>query len=75
MPQGWPLETTGWGGRIRTCDPGTKTRCLATWLRPITDALALGYRKTARNFRDYTEASAGYQQRGLRPRYQLSVVS
>ncbi len=25
---------TGWGGRIRTCDPGTKTRCLATWPRP-----------------------------------------
>src|SRR5918997_3719237 len=24
----------GWGGRIRTCDPGTKTRCLATWPRP-----------------------------------------
>src|SRR5829696_5890285 len=26
----------GWGGRIRTCDPGTKTRCLATWPRPST---------------------------------------
>src|SRR5215203_638668 len=26
--------STGWGGRIRTCDPGTKTQCLAAWLRP-----------------------------------------
>src|SRR6266540_738969 len=25
-----------WGARIRTWDRGTKTRCLATWLRPIT---------------------------------------
>ena len=24
----------GWGGRIRTSDHGTKTRCLATWPRP-----------------------------------------
>ena len=24
----------GWGGRIRTYDPGTKTRCLTAWLRP-----------------------------------------
>ena len=24
----------GWGGRIRTPDRGTKTRCLTTWLRP-----------------------------------------
>src|SRR5438445_10466545 len=27
----------GWGARIRTWDRGTKTRCLTTWLRPITD--------------------------------------
>ena len=26
----------GWGARIRTWDRGTKTRCLTTWLRPIT---------------------------------------
>src|SRR5215211_8515045 len=31
-----PAALLGWGGRIRTCDPGTKTRCLATWLRPST---------------------------------------
>src|SRR5262249_39231825 len=24
----------GWGARIRTWDPGTKPRCLTTWLRP-----------------------------------------
>src|SRR5215212_1034697 len=36
----------GWGGRIRTCDPGTKTRCLATWLRP----------SIASRRRDYTGA-------------------
>ena len=24
----------GWGGRIRTCDHGIKTRCLTAWLRP-----------------------------------------
>ena len=26
-----------WGARIRTWDRGTKTRCLTTWLRPITE--------------------------------------
>lgn len=24
----------GWGGRIRTHGPGTKTRCLTTWPHP-----------------------------------------
>ena len=24
----------GWGGRIRTYDHGTRTRCLTAWLRP-----------------------------------------
>jgi hypothetical protein len=43
---------TGWGGRIRTCDPGTKTRCLATWPRP---SIAL------RQPRDYTGAGLSRQ--------------
>ena len=29
------LGESSWGGRIRTSDHGTKTRCLTTWLRPI----------------------------------------
>src|SRR5215211_1258304 len=35
-PRRSPAALLGCGGRIRTCDPGTKTRCLATWLRPST---------------------------------------
>src|SRR5207344_1726512 len=33
---GHGLGRDGWGARIRTWDRGTKTRCLTTWLRPIT---------------------------------------
>ncbi len=33
-------EVCGWGGRIRTCDHGTKTRCLTAWLRPSRGAVA-----------------------------------
>src|ERR671928_2056664 len=54
-PRGWAPDTTGWGGRIRTCDPGTKTRCLATWPRPIADAPPLVL-NDARNACDYTGA-------------------
>ena len=32
---------TGWGGRIRTSDHGTKTRCLTAWLRPTEDCAAI----------------------------------
>ena len=28
-------DVGGWGGRIRTCGHGTKTRCLTPWLRPM----------------------------------------
>src|SRR5215207_8261289 len=42
------LTPAGWGGRIRTCDPGTKTRCLATWPRPNA-AVPILHRRNARN--------------------------
>ena len=32
---GQNAREAGWGGRIRTCDHGTKTRCLTAWLHPI----------------------------------------
>ena len=46
----------GWGGRIRTCDPGTKTRCLATWPRP----------NVVSRRRDYTGGALTYQVPRLR---------
>src|SRR5919204_6117427 len=33
---GCEVAHQNWGARIRTWDRGTKTRCLTTWLRPIT---------------------------------------
>src|SRR5262249_27207025 len=30
---------SGWGARVRTWDRRTKTRCLTTWLRPISSRL------------------------------------
>ena len=30
------MRGRAWGGRIRTCDHGIKTRCLTAWLRPTS---------------------------------------
>src|SRR5215212_4595579 len=60
----------GWGGRIRTCDPGTKTRCLATWPRPSTGSCRL-YRSvfspSGRNLAVTPRPVAGTRPAGMLP--------
>src|SRR5918994_3377105 len=52
----------GWGGRLRTFDPGTKTRCLATWPRPST-----GPRRLYRSAFSPSEQESFSKCRGLGP--------
>src|SRR3954451_11935295 len=52
-------RSQGWGGRIRTCDHGTKTRCLTTWPRP--------------NERGQSSLGARHGRRPLPPRAALPV--
>jgi hypothetical protein len=53
-----------WGARIRTWDRGTKTRCLTTWLRPITAIC---------KFRSQTPTAAGWRHLATPHRGSLGV--
>ena len=57
----------GWGGRIRTPDRGTKTRCLTSWLRPSTHGRSgPEYRPTGRTIRPARARGSGVEDRPRR---------